>query len=98
MKRRFNFKRSEPGYVSMTELGNMFGVTSHVIGRWLRGIGLRTKNNRPSQRAFDQDLTKPIRNGQGYYYVWHATKAIEALKEADHEPIGVGATCSGGLQ
>ncbi len=87
MKPRLNFKDHEPGYVSQTELGNLFGVTSHRIGQWLREIGWRTSKNKPSQEAFDRDLARPISSGRnnGYFYVWHATKTIEALEKAGHK-------------
>ena len=85
----FNVKDFHPGYVSMTVLGEMFGVSSHRIGGWLREIDWRTPENSPSSMAFDRDLARATSSGRngGYFYVWHATKAIEALKKAGHTPV-----------
>ena len=89
MKLPFKVNDFHPGFMSMTEIGIMFGVSSHVIGRWLYEIGWRTVEGRPCPEAFNRDLIKPTHNGRngGYYYIWHVTKTIEALKEAGHERV-----------
>ena len=89
MKRRFKVNDHEPGYVKMTTFGDLFGVSSHVIGRWLREIGWRTSKNKPSQEAFDQDLARPVSSGRnnGYFFVWHEAKTIEALEKAGHRRV-----------
>ena len=39
-------------YMTLTQLGQLFGVSSHQIGKWLRAMGLRTNENRPSRETF----------------------------------------------
>jgi hypothetical protein len=39
-------------YVTMKELGKLFGTTSHVVGRTLKEVGLRTKEGKPTRAAF----------------------------------------------
>ena len=40
-------------FLSQTDLGKLFGVSSHVIGKWLLDCGLRTENKKPSRKAFE---------------------------------------------
>jgi hypothetical protein len=38
------------GYLSQTELGRACGASSHQVGRWLVGLGLRTADKSPAAR------------------------------------------------
>lgn len=40
-------------FLSQTELGQIFGVSSHRMGKWLVDLGLRYKNKKPSRPAFE---------------------------------------------
>lgn len=88
MKYRFEF-------MTLTQLGEIFGVSSHKVGDWLVELGFRTENKRPSKLAFEADVVKegPSR-GQGYNWIWHAEKTIEAIEAAGHKrtfpaPLGL---------
>jgi hypothetical protein len=71
--------------MSMRQLGKLFGVTSHQIGRWLTAKGFRTVEGKPSHFAFNGGFVERADNGRGgYYYVWQATKTIAALEQAGH--------------
>lgn len=76
-------------FVNQTQLGRMFGVTSHVMGRWLVEIGLRTVDLKPSRKAFDGGfMTKAdTGRGAGWYYVWHRRKTIAALEAAGYKRV-----------
>jgi len=72
-------------YMSLTQLGELFGATSHQVGKWLVEIGLRTPNMRPSAEAFrGMFVTTGPSRGQGYNYVWHAQRTVAALVDAGH--------------
>ena len=75
-------------YLSQTELGILFGVSSHKIGRWLTALGLRY-NGTPSEQAHHDGYvsTRPHRN-KGYYWRWHGLKTVAALERAGHVQIG----------
>lgn len=75
-------------YVNQTELGTLFGVSSHVIGRWLVEIGLRTADKQPSPAAFRGGYLEKsgLENG-GYFYKWHRAKTVAALEQAGHQQI-----------
>jgi len=75
-------------YLTLTQLGTLFGVSSHKVGQWLVEIGLRTDKKRPSKAAFDGGYcdTGPTR-GEGYHWVWHAEKTVKALEQAGYERV-----------
>lgn len=75
-------------FLTQTDLGRLFGVSSHVIGRWLVETGLRTREKRPSRKAFDGGFVKqaPTGRGSGYFYVWHRQKVTHVLEAAGHRP------------
>jgi hypothetical protein len=66
-------------YLSQTELGKRYGVSSHVIGRWLKGLGLRTEGGNPSVRAFNEGYVsqRPSTQKDTYFYVWDRDKTCE---------------------
>lgn len=72
-------------------IGAMFGVSSHVCGRWLADLGLRKVGRTPTTKAFDLGLPKKVPtnrgNGDGYFYVWHVFKTIKLLEKAGHKRI-----------
>jgi hypothetical protein len=74
-------------FSSMTDLGRMFGATSHVMGRWLIEIGLRTDDKKPSREAFAAGYVEQAPTGRGnggYFWVWNTEKTITALEKAGH--------------
>lgn len=75
-------------FATLTQLGRSFGVSSHVIGKWLVEIGLRTKEKKPSRAAFERELVKqaPTGRGSGYFWVWNRQKTLAALEAAGHHP------------
>lgn len=77
--------------MTMTEIGKYFGVTSHQVGRWLKQIGLRTDDGKPSQEAFSEGYVAKADNDRcpgTYYYAWHVDKTIAALEKAGHKRLG----------
>lgn len=67
--------------LSLTEIGRIYGVSSHVAGRWLKGLGLRTDSGQPSRQAFTEGYVaqRPSRQPGTYYYVWYAKKTTSLL-------------------
>lgn len=74
-------------YDTMTQrqLGELFGVTSHKIGQWLKDIGLRDEDGKPTEEAHDGLYCKQAPSGPtGYHWVWSSKKTVAALLEAEH--------------
>ncbi len=75
-------------YTTMREIGKRFDATSHVIGRWLTEIGLRTESKEPSQKAIAGGYCKKRSfDGPGLQVVWHVEKTVAALEQAGHKQI-----------
>ena len=64
--------------LNQTQLGKMFGGTSHDAGQWLKDNGLRTEDGKPSYTAFQEGYVEKADNGRGgYYWVWNAKDRCE---------------------
>ena len=68
-------------YLSLTEIGKVYGVSSHAVGRWLKNLGLRTESGQPSAQAFNENYVsqRPSTQPQTYFYVWDAEKTLGIL-------------------
>lgn len=74
--------------LTQTQIGKLFGVTSHKIGRWLQNIGLRSDDGRPTRQAHQEGYCEQVPSrGQGYYWVWRSEKTVEALVREGHQPV-----------
>jgi len=71
-------------YLSMKEIGALYGVSSHVIGRILKKYGLRTPEGRPSDGAFQDKFVTQRHSDDGttYFYVWDIAKVTPILESA----------------
>ena len=80
-------------HLTITQLGDLFGITRNKMGKRLEQIGLRrrdvrTRQLRPSQTAFEGGFVKQVPSrGDGYMYVWHREKTIKALEGAGFVPV-----------
>jgi hypothetical protein len=76
-------------FFSLTELGRLYGVSSHKIGKWLMDLGLRDQNKKPSRTAFDNGFVqqRDSTNIGTYYWVWHFAKTCQALEKAGHKMV-----------
>jgi len=68
-------------YLSLTELGRIYGVSSHQVGKWLKGLGLRTDSGSPSAEAFREKYVaqRPSRQPQTFFYVWDRERTTALL-------------------
>jgi hypothetical protein len=73
-----------PVFLSLTELGHIYGVSRNRMGKWLVDLGLRTKEKKPSRAAFDGDYVdqRPSKQPNTYYWVWHGEKTSRLLDGA----------------
>ena len=74
-------------YVSLTELGVLFGTTSHWIGRWLEALGLWVRCGKPTQKAHDMGLINSREYASGCEYplnTWHRERTVAVLVAAGH--------------
>jgi len=74
-------------FLTITQLGHIFGVGRRVMGQWLVKAGLRDSELNPSRHALDNGLCKMIRNDRDIVFVaWHRNKSIAALRAAGYAP------------
>lgn len=75
-----------PEFLSLTELGRLYGVSRVMIGDWLVDLGLRTTDKKPSRAAFDGGFVdqRPSTQPMTYYWVWDAKKTCQLLDGAGH--------------
>jgi len=77
---KFRFK-----FLTQTQVGKVFGATSHEIGKLLKELGLRDANGRPTESAHEGGFCKAAPSGEnGFHYAWHANKTIALLREHGH--------------
>jgi hypothetical protein len=71
--------------MTQSQIGRIFGTTSHEVGRWLVKVGLRTSQGKPTATAHKGGYceTAPSHNN-GYYWAWNAEKTVAALEAAGH--------------
>lgn len=69
-------------FLTLTQLGELFGVSSHVVGRRLHEIGLRLPNGEPCQRAIDAGLVQKVTPGNGshFFWSWEKERTIQILE------------------
>ena len=53
-------------YISLTALGEIYGVNARDVGSWLKGLNLRLPDGRPSREAVEQGLVCAILDGMCY--------------------------------
>lgn len=68
-------------YLAQGQIGQMLGVSSHEIGRWLFKLGLRNRKG-PSEEALATKLAKPVENGPAGFYCWQKERIVELLVNA----------------
>lgn len=72
---------------TMKEIGGLFGVTSHVIGKTLKRLSLRTPEGKPSRLAFDLDLVEQRWSLDAYTWVWNLEKTVPLLEQVGLERV-----------
>lgn len=71
-----------PNYINLTALGAIYGVKAQDVGRWLKGLGLREQDGRPSQQAIREGFVRErILEFGGSSWLWHEAKTCEILDE-----------------
>ena len=70
-----------PEFLSLTELGHIYGASRNKVGQWLVDLGLRTKEMKQSRAAFDGGFVdqRPSTQPNTYYWVWHQEKTTRLL-------------------
>ena len=74
--------------MSQGQLGKLFGVSSHVIGKWLVDVGLRTDDKRPTCDAHQNGFCESAPSGDsGFHWVWNSERTVKRLVDAGHDLV-----------
>jgi hypothetical protein len=75
-------------HMNQGQLGSLFGVTSHVVGKWLVEIGLRDeKSKKPTAEAHHGGYVVQVWSGGNYAWEWEPQKTVAALRRAGHQLV-----------
>ena len=71
---------------SQKQLGELFGVSSHEIGKWLVKVGLRDeKSGKPTRDAHEGGYCETAPSGQtGYFWAWKPEKTVQRFIDAGY--------------
>jgi hypothetical protein len=67
-------------YITLTKLGQMYGVNARDVGGWLKSLSLRHDDGRPTRDAMQQGLVqeRSLEYG-GCFWHWHKEMICEIL-------------------
>jgi hypothetical protein len=67
-------------YISLTLLGQIYGVKARDVGAWLKNLSLRHPDGRPTREAVQQGLVqeRSLEYG-GSHWLWHKEKSTAIL-------------------
>lgn len=67
-------------FITLTRLGQIYGVGARDVGSWLKGLSLRHDDGRPTKEAIEQGLVqeRSLEYG-GCFWHWHREKACAIL-------------------
>ena len=72
--------------MTLTQLGELFGVTNQQVGKWLASAGLRDDRGKPTRTAHDGGYCEqaPSRNDM-YVWAWRPEKVVPVLEKLGHK-------------
>ena len=71
-------------FLSQSQLGQMFGVSSLEMGRTLTALGLR-RGSQPTERAERDGLVKVVTAGDVTFPAWHKERMVALLEQSGHK-------------
>jgi hypothetical protein len=71
-------------FLSQTELGKLYGVSSHTVGQWLKDAGLRDQKGKPCGDGWDYVSTRTSTQAATFFYVWNRKKTTALLSSRGH--------------
>ena len=75
------YQQASTQYLTMRQIGKLFGVSSHVVGRKLKEVGLRDAEGHPTERAKESGYTKTVFVEERFSLtLWHQERALAVLR------------------
>jgi hypothetical protein len=73
-------------YLTLAELGRVFGISEAMMARRLTNMNLRTSKGKPSFKAFSEKWVAQSQTSNDKY-VWHGQRTVAALVEDGMKPV-----------
>jgi hypothetical protein len=76
--------------MTLTQIGQLFGETNQMVGKWLASAGLRDDRGKPTRQAHDGGFceTAPSRN-DGFFWSWRPEKVVPVLETLGHRMLSM---------
>jgi hypothetical protein len=75
------YEANSAKYLSMRQIGTILGVSSHVVGRKLKEVGLRDSEGHPTERARTGNFVQLVFFQESFaFHVWHEKKTLFVLR------------------
>lgn len=66
-------------FVNLTALGKLYGAGPRDVGSWLKEMGLREQDGRPSRKAIKEGFVKERMTEYGSQWLWNLEKSRDAV-------------------
>lgn len=77
-------------FISLTALGQIYGVAAQDVGRWLKGLSLRNEDGRPTRTAIEEGYVRDTCPAYpGSHWHWHEEKTCYLLDMMGYKRGGV---------
>jgi len=74
--------------MNQRDIGKLFGMTSHQVGKHLKDLGLRSQVGSPSKMAREQGIAVPGGDFNGHpEHLWHVEAVVGLFEEAGHRRV-----------
>jgi hypothetical protein len=70
---------NKDNYVNLTALGKLYNAGPRDVGNWLKEMGLRDQDGRPSQKAIKEEFVKERVTEWGPQWLWNLAKTRNAI-------------------
>lgn len=68
-------------FVNLTAIGKVYGAGPRDVGMWLKELGLREQDGRPSQKAIKEGFVKERLTEYGSQWLWSLEKSRDAIDQ-----------------
>jgi hypothetical protein len=78
-------------HLTQTQIGELFGASSHQVGRWLVEVGLRMADKQTSRKAIEEGFVMTISTdfAPRGFPSWHKERTVPVLESHGHNRVGV---------
>lgn len=76
--------------MTLTQLGELYGVTNQQVGKWLASAGLRDDRGKPTHHAHDGGYCEQAPSHDGkYVWAWRPEKVVPVLEKLGHKMLAM---------